>query len=366
VPPSSDSYVYSRLAAPNTSRLESILSTLLHGPTLTYASGLASFHALLVHVQPRVVAIGEGYHGCHGVLSIYQRLSKCEIVDIHDESSWGALGKGDLVHLETPLNPSGEAYNIAHYASLAHSRGAVLSVDATFGPPPLQDPFLHGADYIMHSGTKYFGGHSDMLCGVLAINPSLALPPSTDPSPSTQYSASSLSPTAKQAYHALLTDRLLLGATIGNLESWLGVRSLRTLSLRVQRQSTSTTTLVTYLQSQLSVPSSVVSRTISTIQHASLQIADESWLSKQMPNGYGPVFSITMQNASFARRLPSKLQLWHHATSLGGVESLVEWRRMSDATVDERLLRFSVGVEEVEDLREDVLQALQALLDEVR
>ena len=85
-----------------------------------------------------------------------------------------------------------------------------------------------------------------------------------------------------------------------------------------------------------------------------------------MPNGYGPVFSITMKNASFARRLPSKLQLWHHATSLGGVESLVEWRRMSDKSVDERLLRFSVGVEEEVDLRGDILQALQALLDEVK
>jgi cystathionine beta-lyase/cystathionine gamma-synthase len=85
------------------------------------------------------------------------------------------------------------------------------------------------------------------------------------------------------------------------------------------------------------------------------------WLKQQMPNGFGPVFSIYMKDNHLARILPSRLRLFHHATSLGGVESLIEWRRMSDADVDERLLRVSVGVESWEDLKDDLLEAFKAL-----
>ncbi|KAI6868070.1 hypothetical protein KC334_g19415, partial [Hortaea werneckii] len=138
-----DSHIYSRLTAPNSSRLELLLTSLIGAPCLTYTSGLAAFHALLVYVNPKVVAIGAGYHGCHGVLDIYKKLTKCKVVDLFDEKSWdeAGLGKGDMVHLETPVNPTGKAYNIQYYAEQAHKRGAVLTIDSTFAPPPLQDPF---------------------------------------------------------------------------------------------------------------------------------------------------------------------------------------------------------------------------------
>lgn len=259
------------------------------------------------------------------------------------------LQEGDVVLLETPLNPTGEAYEIAKYADKAHSRGAYLLVDATFGPPGLQDPFLHGADIVMHSGTKYLGGHSDMLCGVLAVQ-------------------------TKEWYRSLGYERAYLGSVLGSLEGWLGVRSLRTLELRVQRQSQNAEKLVTWLNgllrsekatngnaSQSSGNGEVVKAVVAKIAHASLQHEDKSWLQKQMPNGYGPVFAIWMKNESLARAFPSKLQLFHHATSLGGVESLIEWRTMSDATVDTRILRVSVGVENWEDLRDDLLAAFKAL-----
>lgn len=150
------SHIYSRATAPNTSRLELILTQLLGAPCLTYASGLAAFHALLVYLNPKVVAIGAGYHGCHGVLEIYKKLTKCKIVDLFDEKSWDneaegwSLGKGDVVHLETPVNPTGKAYDIRYFAEKAHARGASLTVDATFAPPPLLDPFKFGADFVMH------------------------------------------------------------------------------------------------------------------------------------------------------------------------------------------------------------------------
>jgi cystathionine beta-lyase len=223
-----------------------------------------------------------------------------------------------------------------------------LTVDATFGPPPLQDPFLWGADIVMHSGTKYIGGHSDMLCGILAVNPVRA---------------------KEGWWDKLFEERLYLGNVMGSMEGWLGVRSLRTLELRVKRQSQTATKLVAWLNAALNAEkesdrdTKVIQEVIAKIEHASLQEKDlkDEWLLKQMPNGFGPVFSITMREQTFARRLPSKLQLFHHATSLGGVESLIEWRTMTDSRVDTRLLRVSVGVEGFEDLRDDLLQAFKAL-----
>ncbi|KAI9815602.1 MAG: hypothetical protein M1832_005463 [Thelocarpon impressellum] len=340
-----EGHVYSRITSPNSTRLEALLSSLLSGRALTYASGLAALHAALVYLNPRRLSIGDGYHGSHGVVGLHQKLTgmaklplDCPAEDLHE---------GDVVHLETPLNPTGEALSIAEFAQKAHSRGALLLVDATFGPPGLQDPFALGADVVMHSGTKYLGGHSDMLCGVLAV------------------------PTHREEWFwGLWRERCYLGNVMGSFEGWLGVRSLRTLELRVQRQSRSAGELVAWLHRLLSSSPSpgdegaVVRKVVHRITHASLQAPSAPWLAAQMPAGYGPVFAVWMRSAALARRLPARLALFHHATSLGGVESLIEWRAMSDAGCDTRLLRVSVGVEACEDLREDLLRGFKALAAE--
>lgn len=358
-------HIYSRYTTHSTSRLETILATLLHGPCLTYSSGLSAFYALLVHLNPRRVAIGDGYHGCHGVLGLHQRLTGCQKLPLDCKPE--ELQKGDLIALETPVNPTGKAFDIQHYADVAHSRGAFLMVDATFAPPPLQDPFRHGADVVMHSGTKYIGGHSDLLCGVLALKDEGWLEP-------------------------LKVDRHFLGSVMGGLEGWLGVRSVRTLELRVMRQSDNAGRLVEALDGALTghtvgtglsqSDTETIKAVLKEIHHASLQTADyKTWLRKQMPRGFGPVFSIAMKHEQYAKHLPSKLNLFHHATSLGGVESLIEWRTysdsqrlfialsspiltastgtMSDATVSTDLLRVSVGIEDPQDLLDDLLQGFR-------
>lgn len=316
---------------------------------MTYSSGLSAFHALLVFLNPKQISIGDGYHGCHGVIKIHQKLTGVRKIDLDCPAE--DLNPGDIVHVETPLNPTGEASNLKAFAEKAHSRGAFLTVDATFGPPPLQDPFLWGADIVLHSGTKYIGGHSDMLCGILTVNPNRV----------------------KEGWFAqLYEDRQFLGSVMGSMEGWLGVRSVRTLEVRVERQSYNTTKLVSWLHTALnagkdsSLEDKLVQSVLAKIEHASLQEADikDGWLLKQMPNGFGPVFSITLKERELARRLPSKLHLFHHATSLGGVESLIEWRTMTDSKVDTRLLRVSIGLEGWEDLRDDILQGFQAVWDE--
>ena len=243
------------------------------------------------------------------------------------------------MHLETPVNPTGEAFEISKYAEKAHRRGAWLLLDATFGPPGLQNPFMWGADLVMHSGTKYLGGHSDMLCGVLATR-------------------------NEEWMMGLRDERTILGSVMGSLEGWLGVRSLRTLEVRVSRQSSNCEHLVRWLHDLAKEERDGCGDMVEKVHHASLQHEDMIWLKKQMPNGFGPVFAITMKTETLARRLPSKLRLFHHATSLGGVETLIEWRAMSDKTIDRRLLRISVGLEHWEDLRDDLLQGFRSLRDE--
>lgn len=273
------------------------------------------------------------------MLGLQRKITGCEVLPL--ECAEEELGPGDVVHLETPVNPTGEAFCIEEFARKAHARGAFLLVDATFGPPGLQDPLTWGADVVMHSGTKYLGGHSDMLCGVLASR--------------------------KEGWiEGLKEERVYLGSVMGSLEGWLGVRSLRTLEVRVQRQSGNCERLVSWLHEMLkgAEGGEAVREAVEKVQHASLQTENMEWLRRQMPNGYGPVFAITMKSESLARRLPSKIELFHHATSLGGVESLIEWRAMSDKTVDTRLLRLSIGLEHWEDLRDDLMKGFRALREE--
>ena len=338
-----DAHVYSRATAPNTTRLETLLQSLLFAPCLTYSSGLAALHALYVFLRPDRVSMGAGYHGSRGVLSLHEKLHGLKVLPL--ECPVEDLQKGDVIHLETPVNPTGEARHIAAYAKKAHSRGAVLVIDATFGPPGLQEPFQWGADVVMHSGTKYLGGHSDMLMGVLA--------------------------TRNEKWLAgMRAERVSLGSVMGSLEGWLGLRSLRTLGLRVKAQSENTGKLVCWLNDCLNGKDhsqdkgEAVRGVLERVQHASLQRDDMDWLRKQMPNGFGPVFALWMKDETLARQLPSKLKLFSHATSLGGVESLIEWRAMSDEQVDRRLVRVSVGLEDWEDLRKDLIKAFASLKDE--
>ncbi|KAF8540465.1 cystathionine gamma-synthase [Trichophaea hybrida] len=324
-------HIYSRHSAPSTSRLETTLAAILGGETAVYSSGLAAFHALLVTTHPKRLLITDGYHGCHGTATLFSKLTGMAILPLSTPPQ-----EGDLVHIETPINPTGIATNIGEYAERAHAAGALVSVDATFAPPPLQDPFAHGADYVMHSGSKYFGGHSDMLVGTLSVR-------------------------SKELADKLRGERLFLGATMGNMEAWLGLRSLKTLELRVTRQSVSASVLVGWIKAQLAVKGSVVQQTVKEVTHASLQDGGE-WLQKQMPGGFGPVFSLVLKSEEMATTLPNKLLLWGHATSLGGVESLIEWRRMTDAGCDKRLLRLSVGVEDVGDLRRDLERGFEGVV----
>ncbi|KAK9492327.1 Cys/Met metabolism PLP-dependent enzyme-domain-containing protein [Lipomyces doorenjongii] len=319
------SFIYSRFGNPVVERVEAVLSAILNGHAVVYSSGLAAYTGALAYYNPRRLSIGDGYHGCHGVARIFTRFSGLEQVPLYDDS----VSAGDLVHLETPINPTGLSVDLAKAVEFAHGRGAKAIVDATFAPPPLQDPFEFGVDMVMHSATKYLGGHSDLLAGVLVTK---------DP----------------QVRQALLQDRGLLGGVPGNFESWLLLRSLRTFKLRVETQARNAGKIVAWLDSALKnneIPA------LTKVYHSSLQA--EEFVRQQMKSGlFSPTFSIEVKSAQVAKSLPSRLKLFHHATSLGGVESLIEWRAMTDTSVPESLLRLSIGVEDADDLIADLKAAL--------
>lgn len=323
--------VYSRCAHPNCTRLESVLSTVLKGHAVLYNSGCASFFALMTHLNPKRVFVGECYHGVHAIIDIHTRnhgLKQYSFDDIEKHAQ-----KGDIVHLETPINPYGTSLDIATLSKRAHAKGAYLVVDSTFAPPPLQDVWQFGADFVMHSGTKYFGGHSDLLAGILVTK-------------------------KKKISDALKADRIYLGSIIGNLESFLLLRSLRTFEMRILKQAENVVKIVNYLDSNRNKFDKVLDK----IYHSSLQ--EEPFVAKQLSGGSTPVFSFTLKTIDQAKYFPSKLNYFHHATSLGGIESLIEWRALSDPEMDHTLLRVSVGCEAADDLIKDLDQALQTIQDE--
>lgn len=319
-----DTVVYSREGTANTNRVEKTIEAIVGGHAVVYNSGISAVFATLAAFNPKVIAFNDGYHGSGKSIELYARIGNFKKVGIDD---YDQLNEGDLLILETPRNPSGTVYDIQFYADKAHERGALIAVDSTFAPPPLQDAFKHGADIIIHSATKYFGGHSDLLAGLVVVK-------------------------TKELKDRLRDDRIYLGTNIASLEASLLIRSLRTLDLRVPRQSQNAQKLVDYL-----VANKDKLPHLKSIQHGSLQT--EEFVKKQMPNGPAPVFTIRVSLEEFAKALPSKLKYFIHATSLGGVESLIEWRALSDEHVPADLLRVSVGVENIDDLIEDLASALK-------
>ena len=203
-----------------------------------------------------------------------------------------------MVHIETPVNPNSWCTDIQYYADKPHQKGAKHMVDSNFGP--LQDPFEFGTDIVMHSATNHFGGHSVLLAGLLL----------------TKY---------QKAKNDLQIDRICLGTNIGNLEASLLYRSLKTFELRVKKQSENATALVNFLvENESKFPE------LQEIHYSSLE--KEEFVEKQLKGIHSLTFSIILKSEQAARLLSSKLKYFTHATSLGGVESLIEWRRMSVRT----------------------------------
>ena len=257
-------------------------------------------------------------------------LIEADLSDIGQAQSLCAQHQPDLVFIETPSNPWLRTTDIALVAEATHAAGGRLVVDATAATPILTRALDFGADIVMHSATKGINGHSDVLAGVLATNAP-----------------------ADQHWQAIAIDRHDAGAVIGSFEAWLLIRSIRTLPLRVERMSQNAQAVAEFLQSHDAV---------AQVFYPGLPDFDgHSVAKRQMAGGFGSLLSFCVKGGAVeALRVAGQLNLFHRATSLGGVESLVEHRHTIEphTGIPESLLRLSIGIEDVQDLCADLEQAL--------
>ncbi|MGB3980054.1 trans-sulfuration enzyme family protein [Planktomarina temperata] len=257
-------------------------------------------------------------------------LIEADLSDIGQAQSLCAQHQPDLVFIETPSNPWLRTTDIALVAEATHVAGGRLVVDATAATPILTRALDFGADIVMHSATKGINGHSDVLAGVLATNAP-----------------------ADSHWQAIAIDRHDAGAVIGSFEAWLLIRSIRTLPLRVERMSQNAQAVAEFLQSHDAV---------AQVFYPGLPDFDgHSVAKRQMAGGFGSLLSFCVKGGAVeALRVAGQLNLFHRATSLGGVESLVEHRHTIEphTGIPESLLRLSIGIEDVQDLCADLEQAL--------
>jgi cystathionine gamma-synthase len=309
--------VYARSAQTTRLRLEAVLGALEGGEAVTYASGQAATTAALLHFHPRRVLMARGgYHGTHAAVDALAPfgVAKAPLSE--------APREGDLLWVETPRNPTCELEDVAAHAARARAAGARLVVDSTFATPLLQRPLGLGADLVMHSVTKFLAGHSDALAGVLVT-------------------------ASKEEAERLRLARTTAGAVPGALETWLALRGVRTLGVRLRQQVETATRLAAWLEPR-----------VARVWHLSLPSHPGHALAQRQMSGPGAILSIELASEAEARALPGRLHLFRDATSLGGVESLIEWRRRHDPEAAPTLLRISVGLEAADDLLADLAQAL--------
>lgn len=307
---------YGRFANPSWTAFEDALGELEGGRCLAFASGLAAVSTVLdlVATGETVVAPRHVYNGTLSQLADLEARGRIRtrLVDVTDtDEVVVACDDAALVWLESPTNPAMEVADIPTIATAAARAGARLVVDNTFATPLLQQPLDLGADLVVHSATKYLAGHSDLLLGAVVTR-------------------------SAELHDVLKGRRDLLGAIPGAFEAWLALRGMRTLALRVERAQDSATELARRL----------------AVHPAVVEV--------RYP-GFGGMVSIVLGDAAAADRLTQGTSLWVNATSLGGVESTFERRRRwrsEPATIPEALVRLSVGIEDVEDLWDDLARAL--------
>ena len=333
-------YRYSREGAPNRTALEDCLAQLEGGAgAAAFASGLAANMAVLelLNAGDVLIASHEGYYGSLRQFAAFaeRRGARIELVDLSDTAAVDAAlaqrsGRARLLWIETPTNPLLNVVDLERLAALGHNAGALVVCDNTFATPVCQRPFAFGVDLIVHSATKYLGGHSDVLSGVVAVREPGAL------------------------LERLHEWQRVAGAALAPFDCWLLRRSLATLALRVRAQCAGALRVAGFLERHARIEQVFYPGLRGHRGHA---IA-----ARQMTGGFGAMLSVCVAGGrEAAMEVAARTRLFTRATSLGGVESLIEHRASIEGPgtrVPENLLRLSVGIEEPEDLIADLEHAL--------
>jgi cystathionine beta-lyase/cystathionine gamma-synthase len=337
-------YDYSRSGNPTRKALETTLASLEGGTAaLAFSSGMAATHcaSLLLQSGEHVVAGADIYGGTYRLLHKIANRSGVDVTLVDstqiDKVRAAMRSETKLVWIESPGNPLLSITDIAACAKIAHADGALLAVDNTLASPVLTRPLELGADIVMHSATKYLGGHSDLLGGALVVRD-------------------------KSLYDRLYFIQNATGAVMGPLEAFLCSRALKTLELRVRAQCETAARLAEFLRSHPRVR---------RVYYPGLKDhPGHDLAARQMQGGFGAMISFEVKgDFEAAQRVVAATKLFQLAVSLGAVESLIEQpAAMSHASYDradrlahgirDELIRLSVGLEAWEDLRDDLSAAL--------
>lgn len=334
---------YTRHGNPNHGQVERVLAAIEGGEAaMVSASGMGAISATAVALTKagdHVVAQRVTYAGTRSLLtSVLSRFGvEVTFVDQGDTAAFESAMRPNtsLVMLESPSNPLLGITDIEAVASIAHGAGALVTVDNTIATPVNQRPLEFGADVVLHSATKYLGGHSDLIAGVVV--------------------------SSKDLIARIWETHHILGATLGPFDAWLLLRGLRTLEMRVARHNDNALRLAQFLEGHPRV---------ARVYYPGLTSHEQHELAAAQMSGFGGLVSFEVDGGfDDARRVIDKLSLVHSAVSLGGVESLIAqpaamWPNIPE-TPESRLmgiipslLRLSVGVERIDDLITDFERAL--------
>ncbi len=336
-------YDYARVANPTRTALEECLASLEsadHGHA--FSSGLGATTTLMHLVDPgeRVVCVNDVYGGVYRMFSqVYEPKGYAFTYLTPDEISTDLESHLDettrLVWVESPTNPLLNLVDVEAAARAAHAAGALLVVDNTFASPYLQRPLELGADVVLHSTTKYLGGHSDVVGGFVATN----------------------DPTVSERLRFLQKS---LGAVPGPFDAWLVLRGLKTLAVRMRQHCDNARAVVSFLESHPRVTRVLYPGLPSHPGHA---------IAARQMDDFGGMVSFLVETEEEAVALVARTEVWTLAESLGGVESLIEHPyRMTHASTatapfaaPRNLIRLSVGIEAADDLVRDLELALAAV-----
>ncbi|HET9424101.1 MAG TPA: aminotransferase class V-fold PLP-dependent enzyme [Gemmatimonadaceae bacterium] len=330
-------YIYSRYANPNRVALEKAIAALEGGAVgLAFASGSAATMTLIQALGPgtHIVAPDDAYFGTTKLMrEIFGPWGvEVTLIDMTDPGALKAAIRPNTraVWIETPSNPLLRVTDIAAAVEVARASGALTVVDNTWGTPVLQRPLELGADIVMHSTTKYFGGHSDVLGGALVCRRD------------------------DELAARIRAVQSAGGAVPSPFECWLLLRGIRTLPVRVAAQCRNAAALAEHLMKH---------RAVEAVHYPGLRAHPGHEIARRQMSGFGAMLSVQVGGSGeAARAIASRLQLFTQATSLGGTESLVEHRASIEGPgtlAPANLLRISVGLEHAQDLIDDWEAALR-------
>lgn len=335
-------YEYGRSGNPTRTALQAQLAAIEGGAhAFSFASGLAAEDALLRAVlQPgdEVLLGSDVYGGTHRLISriLGPWGVKLRVVDLSDPDAVRAAvaeRPPRILWVETPSNPLLRITDIAALVEVGHAAGSLVVVDNTFATPALQQPLALGADVVVHSTTKYLGGHSDVVGGALVLDDDALA-------------------------EKIGFLQFAVGAVSGPLDAWLTTRGVKTLAVRMQRHSENAAAIAAFLDGH---------ERVARVYYPGLASHPGHEIAARQMSAFGGIVSVALESGEAARRFAESTQLFQLAESLGGVESLVNYPdamthasvRGTEAAVPVEVVRLSVGIEDADDLLADVEQALR-------